>query len=368
MSRPRIIILFQTFPSTILRAAHEAGLVEIVYLSAAHSDSAQARRDWFMSQLPGASAAVLWNDIGKFGKEHLDAAGPSFKVLATYSVGYDHVDVAECQRRGVAVAHTPNKNDDSVANCTLMLLLMAMRRAMEHITLVRQGGWGGLHQASSADPLTLTGLSVRRKTVGLYGFGPIAQKVVERILPMSPRRILYKASQPRPFTHNHFPRLHHLVSNFYSETVVRNEPDLVALAAESDVLICLTSLTPETYHSIDADLLSRMKPSAVLVNMARGPVVDTPALIDALHKDGIFCAAVDVLEGEPDIRPDHPLLDESLAHKVIVFPHSASGEADARWDMGELTARNVLFALGIDVPEGLDVEGDTGTRYLPVVF
>lgn len=106
MSRPRVVNLFQSFPSTLLRAAHDAGQIEHICLPSAEAASTQSRREWFKSQLPGAHAAIVWSDVGKFGKEHLDIAGDGFKILATYSVGYDHVDVDECRRRGVAVGYS----------------------------------------------------------------------------------------------------------------------------------------------------------------------------------------------------------------------------------------------------------------------
>lgn len=165
---------------------------------------------------------------------------------------------------------------------------------------------------------------------------------------MAPARILYKTSSPKPFTPSTFPRLHTLVSSVYPATEVRNEPDLEALAAESDFLVCLTSLNPETFHSINANVLGRMKKHAILINMSRGGVVDTPALVEALKNHHVSCAALDVLEGEPSIPADHPLLDESLRYKVLITPHTASAEVQTRTAMAELTARNVLAALEID--------------------
>lgn len=348
MALPRVVNIFHTFPSALLRAAQDAGRIEHVCLPS-KAMSVEARREWFKAQLPGAQAAIIWVNIGRFGKEHLDAAGGSLRVVATYSVGTDHIDIEECKRRGVAVAHTPYKSDDAVANATVLLMLTAMRRSVEHLDLVRRGEWAKVYNATSTDPLALCGVSVERRTVGFYGFGRIAQKVAERVLPMGPARILYKTSAPKAFTPDGFPRLHKVVSTVYPDTEVRNEPDLETLAAESDFLVCLTSLVPETVHSISSTVLRKMKKHAVLVNVSRGPVVDTQALVDALRDDWIFCAALDVLEGEPNIPADHPLLADSLRHKVVLYPHFGSAESHARTEMTELTARNVLTALGVDM-------------------
>ncbi|KZV97456.1 hypothetical protein EXIGLDRAFT_730672 [Exidia glandulosa HHB12029] len=352
--RPRIVNIFHSFPSAVLRAAHNAGHIEHICLPSPEL-SVSERREWLKSQLPGASAAIIWVNVGRFGKEHLDVAGETLKVVATYSVGYDHIDVDELKRRGVAVAHTPYKSDDAVANATLLLLLMALRRSAEHLDVVRHGKWLQFYNDTSSNPLALAGGSVQDCTVGFYGFGRIAQKVAERILPLGPRRILYKASSPRSFTADTFPRLHHVVSTIYPGVTVSNEPDLQTLAAESDVLVCLTSLVPETHHSVNEQVLSKMKKHAVLVNVSRGPVVDTQALLQALKKEQISCVALDVLEGEPDIAADHPVLDDSLRHKVVIMPHSGSAEAASRTEMADLTARNVLKALNIDIrPEWYD--------------
>ncbi|EJD49057.1 hypothetical protein AURDEDRAFT_60343 [Auricularia subglabra TFB-10046 SS5] len=347
MALPRVVNIFHTFPSALLRAAADAGRIEHVCLPS-KTMSVEARREWFKAQLLGAQAAIIWVNIGRFGKEHIDAAGGSLRVVATYSVGTDHIDIEECRRRGVAVAHTPYKSDDAVANATVLLMLTAMRRSVEHLDLVRRGEWAQLYNATSTDPLALCGVSIERRTVGFYGFGRIAQKVAERVLPMGPARILYKTSSPKPFVPGAFPRLYKVISAIYPDTVVRNEPDLETLAAESDFLVCLTSLVPETIHSINSTVLGKMKKHAVLVNVSRGPVIDTQALVDALQNDRIFCAALDVVEGEPDIPSNHPLLTDALRHKVVLFPHFGSAESHARTEMTELTARNVLAALGID--------------------
>ena len=119
------------------------------------------------------------------------------------------------------------------------------------------------------------------------------------MLALGPRRILYSTSTARPFTANAFPRLHRVTSAVYESVEVANEHNLLRLAEESDVLICLCALTPTTFHAINKDVLSRMKKHAIVVNMARGPVVDTAALVDALQTGQILGAALDVVEGEP---------------------------------------------------------------------
>ncbi|KAH7102718.1 hypothetical protein BKA62DRAFT_698586 [Auriculariales sp. MPI-PUGE-AT-0066] len=359
MSPPRVINSFFRHPSKLLHAAHIAGLIEHVIPPTPNMSSAEGAA-WFAAELPGASAAVVWPlQIPRFGARELDIAGPQFRAVATYSVGHEHIDVEECRRRAVKVSTTPHISDDAVANMTLLLLLMVMRRATEHLDLVRAGGWPSYQTNIASNPLFLTGQSVRGRTVGFYGMGRIAQKVVERLLPMGPDRILYTVSQPRSFSAQTFPRLHALVKTAYPDVRVQNEPDLLRLAEECDILICLTALVPATRHSIGKQVFSRMKRHGILVNVSRGAVVDTEALVGALQSDQIFGAALDVLEGEPNIAMDHSLLDESLRNRVVVFPHSSSAEEETRIEMAEVNARSILLALDIS----LEACGDTISPY-----
>ncbi|KAH7102716.1 hypothetical protein BKA62DRAFT_88107 [Auriculariales sp. MPI-PUGE-AT-0066] len=366
MTPPRVLNTYRDHPSKLLLAACEAGLVD--YLTPPESNlSTQQITKWMLDNLPGAAAVLIGPlNVPQFGSTELDIAGPQFKAVSTFSVGYDHIDVSECKERGVKVGNTPNVGDDAVANLTMLLLLMVMRRASEHVELVRAGQWPMYQSNIACNPLFLNGQSVRNRTIGFFGMGRIAQKVVERILPMGPGKILYKTSRPCPFTIDAFPRLHIVSGTLYPAVDIQNEPDLLTLAEQSDVLICLTALVPATRHSINQEVLSHMKRHAILINVSRGPVVDTEALMDALRSGQIFGAGLDVLEGEPNIVAGHPLLDESVRHRVVLLPHCGSAEVDTRIEMADLHVRNILLAL--DIPLSLcgfeGSIGDNRTAYL----
>lgn len=223
-------------------------------------------------------------------------AGSRLQVVSSMSVGTDHIDVERAKARGIQIGTTPNVLDDAVAELTLFLVLGATRKAADAMRVVREGDWGQHPWA----PMAFCGPALRGKTIGFIGFGNIAQSTAALLPVFQPSRILYATSTPRPFEFNapSFARLKE--KGFPADRIsVENEPDIQSLAAASDVLIVLTTLNTTTKHLVDEKILQAMKPTSVLVNTSRGPIVHTDALVQALESDAIAGAGLDVLEGEP---------------------------------------------------------------------
>jgi glyoxylate reductase len=253
--------------------------------------------------------------------ELLDAAGPQLKIVANHAVGYDNIDVPECERRGVLVANTPDVLTEATADLAWSLILAAVRRVAEGDRFLRTGTpwtWG---------PRMMLGHDLYGKTLGIVGYGRIGQATARRAAGFGMRVI------------------HHSRSGGY---------DFDSLIAESDVISVHAPLTPETRHLFDADVFRRMKPSAVLVNTARGPLVDEAALAEALRQGEIFAAGLDVFEREPEVEAALLELDN-----VTLVPHLGSATVETRTAMGLFAVENLLAGLDGRRPRGL-VSGSPG--------
>jgi glyoxylate reductase len=249
--------------------------------------------------------------------ELLDAAGPDLLVVANYAVGFDNIDVAACSRRGVLVSNTPDVLTEATADMTWALLMAAARRVAEGDRFLRTGQpwiWG---------PEMLLGQDVHGRTLGVIGFGRIGRAVARRATGFGMRVLYYDPVAPP------------------AGTAAAEPVSLDELVATADFVSVHVSLSPETHHLIDATRLRQMKPTAVLVNAARGPVVDERALAEALDAGEIFAAGLDVFEHEPAVDPG------LLAHpRAVVVPHLGSATVDTRLAMGMLAADNLLAGLG----------------------
>lgn len=350
---PKIVSVFEHLPSKILERFSAQGLIELV--SAPPGLSFEQRQAWLLTELDGAHAAIVWPVAGPFGAEQIAATNASgkweqgrFKVVTTFSVGTDAIDAAACSRAGIRVGYTPYISDDSVAEYTIAMLLHYCRRLVYLENLVMTNRFPQTMLDVLQDPTTNCGFSPAGKTVCFYGFGRIAQKVAEKLLAFGVSRIMYTASRPKPFTADNFPRLLALRDTFYPDTSISNEPSLAELAAQADILIVLCPGNKTTEATINKSVLSRMKSTAVLMNVARGNVVVNDDLLAALRSHAISAALLDVVQGEPHVGPDHPLLSPDLRDRVMVLPHSASTVAETRRLMCEVTARNILTTLGFD--------------------
>ncbi len=252
---------------------------------------------------------------------------PQLKVVSNFAVGFDNVDVPAATARGVAVCNTPGVLTETTADMAFALLMAGARRIVEGMDYVRAGKW------QTWGPLLLLGHDLYRATLGIVGFGRIGQSVARRARGFEMRVLYYDAQR-------------------YSDA----ERDLGAeyrplddLLREADFVTLHVALTPETHRMIGAREFELMKREAVLVNAARGPVVDTDALVDALREGRIGGAALDVTDPEP-LPADHPLLERP---NTIVVPHIASATVATRDRMAELAARNLLAALRGERPAGI---------------
>jgi glyoxylate reductase len=243
----------------------------------------------------------------------------SLRVISNFAVGYDNIDVPAATERGVLVCNTPEVLTNATADHTWALLLAAARRIPESIAYVRDGKW------KTWGPLLLLGREVSEATIGIVGLGRIGKQVARRARGFDMRVLAFD-----PFEDAAFAREHDV-------TYV----PLEQLLADSDFVTLHVALTPETHHLIAAAELDRMKPTTILVNASRGPVVDTDALVEALRSASILGAALDVTDPEP-LPADHPLVNMT---NCIVVPHTASATVQTRDRMAELAARNLLAGL-----------------------
>ena len=350
---PKIVTIFERLPSTILDRFVAEGRVQLVNaptgLSFAELDK------WLLKELDGASAAIVWPVAGKFGPEHIAAVNASgrwepdrFKIISTFSVGTEAIDKEACRRAGIRVGYTPYIGDDSIAEYTIAMLLHFCRRIAFLVDTVMTGGFPGAMTDTVRNPTLNCGFSPAGKTVGFYGFGRIAQKTAEKLLAFGVSRIVYTTSRPNPFTADSFPRLHALRESFYPDTAIDNEPDLHEMAAHADILIVLCPGNASTNGAINSAVFSRMKPTAVLMNVARGTVVVNDDLEKALKSHQIAAALLDVVQGEPHVDANHALLAPELRDRVLILPHAASTVVETRALMADVAARNVLTTLGFD--------------------
>jgi glyoxylate reductase len=249
--------------------------------------------------------------------EFLDRAGPQLKVVSNFAVGFDNIDVAACTKRGVPVGNTPGVLTETTADLAWALLMAAARRLVEGDRYVRDGRW------KTWGPMLLMGPDVHGATLGIIGFGRIGQAVARRARGFG-MRILY-----------HDPRR---VSPAVEAEYGAEHRTLEGILPEADFVTLHVDLRPETRGLINAERLGWMKPTAILVNTSRGPVVDSLALADALRNGGIAAAALDVTDPEP-IPMDHPLVG---LDNCLIVPHIASASRATRGKMAAMAAANLL--------------------------
>ncbi len=274
-------------------------------------------REALLSLVDGADGLIcLLSD--RVDEALLDAAGPGLRVVANYAVGLDNVDLEACRARGVAVAHTPGVLTDATADLAWALLLAVARRVREGDSLVRSGGWSGW------SPLQLLGTSLAGRTFGVVGLGRIGAAAAQRARGFG-MDVVYTGRSRR------------------EREEVRLEARFVPLGElleVSDVVSLHCPSTPETRHLIDAEALGRMRSSAILVNTARGDVVDEAALVDALREGQIGGAGLDVFEREPVVHEGLVGLEN-----VVLAPHLGSATVETRGAMARMVAEAVIAVL-----------------------
>ncbi|TFK49319.1 hypothetical protein OE88DRAFT_1662813 [Heliocybe sulcata] len=314
-------------------------------------------RGWLLEHIPGAGGVLLMLS-DKVNEELLDKAGPSLKVVSTMSVGYEHVDLALLAKRNVRLGYTPDVLTDAVADISVMLAFMASRNAKGTTSLVSRGDWPNATWSPFAFcgpqlSLASSPSQTRTLTAGFLGFGRIAQATLRRLLPFGFTHALYSSnpsSTPSPSQDSAYTKDFHPI-----QSVRRVDYD--TLAKESDVVFVLAPGGEKTYHLVNEGFLRKMKKTAVLVNTARGTLVDSDALAKALREGWIWAAGLDVVEGEPNVTPDHPLVKEP---RCVVLPHIGSATFETRLGMATCAARNLLGGvLGEGMQAELDLKGRT---------
>ena len=264
----------------------------------------------------GGVDGVLTTIMDRVDSALMDAA-PRLKVVSQLAVGLDNIDVVEATRRGIPVGYTPGVLSGATADHAFALLTAAARRVVETERWVRGGNW-----RLAFHPMYWLGADVSGATIGIIGMGKIGLEMAKRAMGFD-MKILYSSRT----------RNEHEEGRYRMDYV-----DLPTLLRSSDFVTLHVPLTPDTHHLIGEKELASMKPTGILINASRGPVVDPTALYRAVKKGWIRAAALDVTEPEP-IPPDDPLL---TLDNVIVTPHIGSASMGSRKSMCLLAARNLL--------------------------
>ncbi len=309
-----------TFP---LPAAAAAELVRTGLAVSVQTDGDGESRAALLAGVRGASG-IISMVTDRIDAEVMDAAGSTLRVIANFGVGYDNIDVAAARDRGVVVTNTPGVLDNATADVAFALLLATARRIVESDRFVRSGA------AWEWEPDFFVGLDVSAgATLGIVGLGRIGMAVARRAAAFDMTIIATGSG----------------AMSAEAQALGVRPVELPELLAESDVVSLHCPLTPQTRHLIGADELRMMKAGAILINTARGPIVDELALIDALTDGVIGAAGLDVYEWEPAVSP--ALL--SLPN-VVTVPHIGSAGRATRERMGSLAVQNAAAVLAGDAP------------------
>ena len=313
---PRIVVT-RRIPEPALDLLREAGELWV------SPHDRPLTREELHQAVRGADAVVtLLHD--RVDGDLLDAAGPQLRIVANVAVGYDNVDVPSCTARGVPFTNTPGVLTDATADIAMALILMATRRLGEGERVIR-----------GRDPWVwsmfyMLGSGIQGKRLGVVGFGKIGQATARRAQAFGMEVVYSSRSEADPA----------VVAEIGVARV-----DFDELLATCDVISLHCPLTPDTRHLIGAAELRRMKPTAFLVNTARGPVIDEAALAEALRDGVIAGAGLDVFEREPAVEEGLLGLDN-----VVLIPHLGSATIETRTAMGVLAAQNVVARLAGERP------------------
>lgn len=271
-----------------------------------------------LMEAAASTAAAVYT----YGHPRLDAAMldrlPALKVISNYGVGVDHIDLAAAKEQGIPVGNTPGILDGATADMAFTLLLAAARRLVEGDRYARSP------QFTSYDPGYMLGVEVHGQTLGIVGMGRIGSQVAQRARGFA-MRVLYCNRRERPD----------------AAELGATRASLNELLEVSDFVVLTVPLSDETRGLIGREQLRRMKSTAVLVNVARGPVVNTAALTEALQQRWIYAAAIDVTDPEPLPR-GHPLLS---CDNLTIAPHLGSATQQTRQKMAEISVENLILGL-----------------------
>ncbi|MGH2380919.1 MAG: 2-hydroxyacid dehydrogenase [Candidatus Limnocylindria bacterium] len=312
MNRPRVFVT-RVIPDAGLDRVRETCDVAL------WEDELPPPRDELLRRAAGMDGLLtLLTD--RVDDELLDAAGGQLKVVSNFAVGFDNIDVPALTRRRIPAGNTPGVLTETTADLAFALLMAAARRIPESVEYVKEGRW------KTWGPMLLMGVDIHGATLGIVGFGRIGREMARRGRGFG-MTILY---------HDVHPATAEEEAELGARRVEMDE-----LLRDSDFISLHVNLTDETHHLIGTDALRAMKPTSVLVNTSRGPVVDPGALETALRDGEIFAAGLDVTEPEP-LPADHSLV--ALPNCVVV-PHIASASRVTRDRMAEMAADNLLAGL-----------------------
>lgn len=275
-------------------------------------------RPELLDLVPGVHA-ILSTPVDRIDAEVLDAAGPQLRIVSNYAVGYDNVDVAACRSRNIVVGHTPDAVTEPTADVAWLLMLAAARHAQEGSDLVRSGNWKGV------SPNELCGMRLIGKTLFIVGAGRIGYATARRSLGWN-MRVLYHARSSHP--------------EFEASPLNAQRVMLEEGLQQADIVSLHTPLTDQTRHLMNRERLQLMKASAILVNTARGAVIDEAALVDALSNRQIAAAGLDVYEHEPRLAPGLAALPN-----VFLLPHLGSATTEDRTWMTQIAVDNIVAGL-----------------------
>ncbi|KAJ7738255.1 hypothetical protein DFH07DRAFT_841250 [Mycena maculata] len=341
-ARPKIVVCKDLGPAMPLLTDRED--IDVV----PWTEDRPCDRAWLLENIAGAAGVVVcFQDM--VDRELVNAAGPNLRVVSTISVGHEHIDLRIMGEHKIQVGYTPDILTDAVADSAVMLALMATRAAGQSYSFVKNNEWPAFNWTPFAfcgPQLSTTPFSPTR-TAGFLGFGRIAHAVLTRLAAFGITHCVYT---PRPGAAHQTTRDAQLKAkhNLAAVTPV----DLGTLARDSDILFVLAPGGPSTRHLINEVFLRQMKPTSVLVNNGRGSVVDSAALALALKNKWIWAAGLDVVDEEPQVTAEHPLVREP---RCVVLPHIGSAAIETRAEMATLTAQNVLAGvLGGQLPMALD--------------
>ena len=277
--------------------------------------------------------AVLCLLTDKIDGEVFDAAARA-KIFANYAVGFDNIDLEAAQKRGVMVSNTPGVLSEAVAEHAVSLMLAISHRIVEADKFTKAGKYKGWA------PMLMLGDGLAGKTVGILGLGRIGARVAQMVAGGFGARVIYYDIKKNEQFETELNASCFSCGGFGQNKKVEYKPNIDEVLKEADFLSMHLPLLPETRHIINKEKLAMMKPTAFLINTARGPVVDEAALVEALKNRVIKGAALDVFENEPKLAKGLAKLGN-----VVLTPHIASGTEEARSKMSELAATNIIEAL-----------------------
>ncbi|WP_458721187.1 2-hydroxyacid dehydrogenase [Candidatus Nitrosocosmicus sp. R] len=276
-----------------------------------------------LKKVKGVNAILCFlND--KIDKQIMDAAGPSLKVISTFSTGYEHVDVLEAKNRGIRVGYTGDILTETTADLAIGLMLCLGRRLVEADRYLRIGKW-----KYGWNPDLMIGRDLHHKTLGVIGLGKIGSAICRRAMGFGMKILFTK----RNFDSNEFRKN----KSFYKLEYC----NLQRLVSDSDYIVISCTLNEDSYHLIDYEKIKMMKKNTYLINISRGKIIKEGDLIRGLKEKLIAGAGLDVFEDEP-IRRNNPLIKMK---NVVLLPHIGSASIDTRNKMSEMAASNIIHVL-----------------------